>query len=230
MPRLTVKFGEYEVDTVRHELRRAGKPVRLQRQPCDLLLFLIENQGSVVTREQISERLWGRGVHKDAEHNINTAIRKIRYALRDNAGRQQHIKTVVGKGYTFVSETGSGPSVSLPAPQARDSALRKPAVVEVLAVQVLEGEDVDEKLSVPVKPSDAITLPPADTRNFVTRNPPRSGILLIGLAAALLGIAALAGTWAVRNAGKSPANYPAIRSLAILPFRNLTGDPEQDLQ
>lgn len=99
-----VRFAEYEVDTVRFELRRAGRLIKLQRRPCELLLFLIENRGNVVTREQIEQELWGSGVHVDAEHNINTIIRKIRYALRDDAERQRYVQTVVGKGYRFIAE------------------------------------------------------------------------------------------------------------------------------
>lgn len=107
-------FSEYEIDAVRFELRRAGRLIKLQRQPCELLLFLIENRENVVTREQIEKQLWGDGVYVDVEHNINTIIRKIRYALRDDAARQRYLQTVVGKGYRFIADVSYIASAQLP--------------------------------------------------------------------------------------------------------------------
>lgn len=109
-----IRFADYQVDAVRFELRRAGRLIKLQRRPCELLLFLIENRGNVVTREQIEEQLWGHGVHVDAEHNINTIIRKIRYALRDDAERQRYLQTVVGKGYRFIADVSYLDTAELP--------------------------------------------------------------------------------------------------------------------
>jgi len=71
-----------------------------------LLMLLIENQSQLVTRERIAEELWGKGVFVDVEQGINTAIRKIRLALRDNYVKPRYLQTVVGKGYRFVAETG----------------------------------------------------------------------------------------------------------------------------
>lgn len=109
-----IRFGDYEVDAVRFELRRAGRLIKLQRRPCELLLFLIENRDNVVTREQIEQQLWGHGVHVDAEHNINTIICKIRYALRDDAERQRYLQTVVGKGYRFIADVSHIDTAELP--------------------------------------------------------------------------------------------------------------------
>jgi tetratricopeptide (TPR) repeat protein/DNA-binding winged helix-turn-helix (wHTH) protein len=109
-----IRFAEYEVDAVRFEVRRAGRLIKLQRRPCELLLFLIENRANVVTREEIEKQLWGHGVHVDVEHNINTTIRKIRYALRDDAERQRYLQTVVGKGYRFIADVSFIDTAELP--------------------------------------------------------------------------------------------------------------------
>jgi tetratricopeptide (TPR) repeat protein/DNA-binding winged helix-turn-helix (wHTH) protein len=109
-----IRFAEYEVDPVRFELWRTGRLIKLQRRPCELLLLLIANRGKVVTREQIEDQLWGHGVHVDAEHNINTIIRKIRYALRDDAERQRYLQTVVGKGYRFIGDISYIDTAELP--------------------------------------------------------------------------------------------------------------------
>jgi DNA-binding winged helix-turn-helix (wHTH) protein len=66
-------------------------------------MFLIENQGQLVTREQIADALWGKDVFVDVEQGINTAIRKIRMALEDNSGQPRYLQTVVGRGYRFIA-------------------------------------------------------------------------------------------------------------------------------
>ena len=78
--------------------------MRLEGLPLQLLMHLIERQRQLVTREQIAEVLWGRDVFVDVEQGINTAIRKIRIALRDDSIQPRYLQTVVGRGYRFVAE------------------------------------------------------------------------------------------------------------------------------
>jgi DNA-binding winged helix-turn-helix (wHTH) protein/tetratricopeptide (TPR) repeat protein len=101
------KFGEFELDHARFELRRNGRAVKLERIPMDLLILLIEKDGNVVTRREIVEQLWGKDVFVDTEHGINTAIRKIRAVLREDAERPGFIQTVPGRGYRFVAESST---------------------------------------------------------------------------------------------------------------------------
>lgn len=98
-----VRFDEFELDFGRFQLLRGGNPVRLEGLPLQLLMFLIENQRKLVTREQIAEVLWGKDVFVDVEQGINTAIRKVRMALDDDSGQPQYLQTVVGRGYRFVA-------------------------------------------------------------------------------------------------------------------------------
>lgn len=104
MGQKTVRFDEFELDFGRFQLKRAGQPVRLEGLPLQLLLFLIENQRQLVTREQIADALWGKDVFVDVEQGINTAIRKIRIALGDKSSHPHYLQTVVGRGYRFVAE------------------------------------------------------------------------------------------------------------------------------
>jgi DNA-binding winged helix-turn-helix (wHTH) protein len=104
MSQKKVRFDQFELDYGRFLLCRCGTPVRLEDLPLKLLMFLIENQQTMVTREQIAERLWGKDVFIDAEQGINTAIRKIRIALQDDFVQPRFVKTVVGRGYCFVGE------------------------------------------------------------------------------------------------------------------------------
>ncbi|HUD64169.1 MAG TPA: helix-turn-helix domain-containing protein [Candidatus Sulfotelmatobacter sp.] len=106
MPEKKVLFGRFVLDFGRYQLYRSGRPVRLEGLPLQLLMLLIENRSQLVTRERIAEELWGKDVFVDAEQGINTAIRKIRLALRDDYVKPRYLQTVVGRGYRFVAETG----------------------------------------------------------------------------------------------------------------------------
>jgi TolB-like protein/DNA-binding winged helix-turn-helix (wHTH) protein/Flp pilus assembly protein TadD len=125
-----VRFGEFELDLSRYELRRAGRVLRLEKIPMDLLILLAESHDRLVTREEIVHRLWGPGVFVDTEQGINTAIRKIRQALRDDPEQPRFVETVVGRGYRFVApveperEAPSAPSLEAgprSPPRARSS-------------------------------------------------------------------------------------------------------------
>jgi DNA-binding winged helix-turn-helix (wHTH) protein len=104
MAQKKVTFGQFELDCSRFQLFRAGKPVRLEGLPLRLLMYLVERQGELVTREQIADTLWGKDVFVDIEMGINTAIRKVRMALEDDSAQPQYLQTVVGHGYRFVAE------------------------------------------------------------------------------------------------------------------------------
>ena len=97
------RFGQFELDLLSYELKRDGEPLRLEKIPMELLIFLVVRHGELVTREQIIERLWGKEVFLDTEQGINTAIRKIRQVLQDEPEKPQFLETVVGKGYRFAS-------------------------------------------------------------------------------------------------------------------------------
>lgn len=112
MPEKKVRFGEFELDFGRFQLCRNGDPVRLEGLPLQLLMFLIENQGRLVTREQIADALWGKDVFVDVEQGINTAIRKVRMALADDSAQPQYLLTVVGRGYRFVAPTNGDADVA----------------------------------------------------------------------------------------------------------------------
>ena len=103
MPDKKFCFDDFQLDFARFQLFRHGKPLRLEGLPLQLLMFLVENKGQLVTREQISAALWSKDVFVDVDQGINTAIRKIRRALGDDAGEPHYLQTVVGRGYRFVA-------------------------------------------------------------------------------------------------------------------------------
>ena len=103
-----VRFGEFELDFGRFELYRAGEPVHLEGLPLQLLMYLVDHQRQLVTREQIADELWGKEVFVDVEQGINTAIRKVRIALEDDSTQPRFLQTVVGHGYRFVAQCDDG--------------------------------------------------------------------------------------------------------------------------
>lgn len=104
MPEKKVRFAEFELDCTRFQLCRKGEPLPLKGIPLQLLVFLVEHSCQLVTREQIAEALWGKDVFVDVETSINTAVRKVRMALKDDSARPRYLQTVVGRGYRFVAD------------------------------------------------------------------------------------------------------------------------------
>lgn len=103
IPEKKIRFADFVLDFGSFQLFRAGKPVCLEGLPLQLLMFLVENQRQLVTREEIADTLWGKDVFVDVEQGINTAIRKVRMALEDASAQPQYLQTVVGRGYRFVA-------------------------------------------------------------------------------------------------------------------------------
>jgi TolB-like protein/DNA-binding winged helix-turn-helix (wHTH) protein len=99
-----IRFGDdFELDVRAYELRSAGTSLKLNPIPMELLLFLIERRGELVTRDQIVERIWGKGVFLDSDNSINNAISKIRQVLRDDPEHPHFVQTVTGRGYRFIA-------------------------------------------------------------------------------------------------------------------------------
>ena len=101
MPVAVFEFGDFKLDCNRFELTRAGRILKLERKPMELLILLATRNGQLVTRTEIAQRFWGTEVFVDTEHGINTAVRKIRHALGDDSENPRFVQTVTGKGYRF---------------------------------------------------------------------------------------------------------------------------------
>jgi DNA-binding winged helix-turn-helix (wHTH) protein len=98
------EFEDFVLNRDAYELRRGGVVVQLQRIPLELLCLLVERRGQLVTRAEILERVWGKGLFVDSEASINTAVRKLRQALGDNPEAPRFVATVPARGYRFVAE------------------------------------------------------------------------------------------------------------------------------
>ena len=167
--------------------------------------MLVDRRGQLVTRDEIFEKLWGKDTFLDADNSINTAISKIRVVLKDDPENPVFIKTVSGKGYRFIASIRSLPDGK--------EALGSP----------LDG----------VSGASGSTVAEESALAFASKAPSRSRRLWLASATATasLVLAAALAAWSWRDSLKrivSPRPSPVIRSLAVLPLENLTGDASQE--
>ncbi|HEX2061806.1 MAG TPA: tetratricopeptide repeat protein [Thermoanaerobaculia bacterium] len=97
------RFGPFELDPQREELKKSGLVLRIPRQPLRLLVLLASRAGETVTREEIQQQIWGSETFVDFEHGINAAIRQIRFHLGDNAEAPRYVRTIPRRGYIFIA-------------------------------------------------------------------------------------------------------------------------------
>jgi TolB-like protein/DNA-binding winged helix-turn-helix (wHTH) protein len=221
------QFGEFELDSERFELFRAGRTVKVERMPMELLLLLVSKNGQLVTREQIAEHLWPPGVFVDTEHGINSFMRKIRVVLRDDPDQPRFVQTITGKGYRFI------------APVARTGQTNNNGKEHVpSAVDKLE-RDQPSLTDPPRAKQDAVNLEVAETPvdrlspagridESAGRRASRNRLRVAGLVAAAVVAGLAIGIWAHRRGARASPLNPQITSLAVLPLDNLSGDPGQD--
>lgn len=123
-------FGPYEADLHSGELRKNGLRIKIQVLPFRLMSVLAENAGQVVTREELRKRLWPEDTFVDFEDGLNTAVKKLREALGDDAEKPRYIETVPRRGYRFIAQVeirtgGNGAAI----PQ-KDLAASMPATTD----------------------------------------------------------------------------------------------------
>jgi Tol biopolymer transport system component/DNA-binding winged helix-turn-helix (wHTH) protein len=119
---LVVRFDVFEVDLRAGELRKEGRLVKLQEQPFRVLSLLLERSGEVVTRNELRQNLWPADTFVDFEHGLNSAVARLRVALRDSADRPRFIETVAKRGYRFISQVDAPPPTMLVAAPLVDGA------------------------------------------------------------------------------------------------------------
>src|SRR5215472_14511126 len=105
MPRpRVIHFGPFIANPDSGELRREGRKIRLQAQPFELLVMLLERPGEVVSRQEICEQLWAAGTFVDFDHGLGTAVNKLREALGDSADSPRFVETLPRRGYRFIGK------------------------------------------------------------------------------------------------------------------------------
>jgi TolB-like protein/DNA-binding winged helix-turn-helix (wHTH) protein/Flp pilus assembly protein TadD len=215
-PHETFRFEDFELDVAAYQLRRNGRPVRLERQPMDLLILLVARRRQLVSRGEIVEALWGADVFVDVETGVHTAVRKIRQALRDSPDAPSFIETVPGKGYRFVATVDVLPASSPAAPTGAVPGI--PASV-VAAPLTVGGADPVAVRQVADRPVPVAGLLAAPRERF--RAPHAVGLVVVALV-----VLALAGFLAW---GWTRAVAPRSRiTIAVLPFEDLSRNQQTE--
>jgi TolB-like protein/DNA-binding winged helix-turn-helix (wHTH) protein len=105
-------FGLFQFDTESLDLLRDGTLVHLQRQPKNLLLYLVRNADRTVSRQELKTAIWGDQTFVDFERGLNFCISQIRSALSDDAASPTYIRTVARQGYRFIAPVKLVPAVA----------------------------------------------------------------------------------------------------------------------
>jgi len=191
-------FDHFRVDANEGLLWRDDQVVPLTPKAFEMLVLLVENNGHVVKKEDLMQRIWPDTFVEEA--NLTNNISLLRKVLQGESGEQHYIKTVPRRGYRFVADVREQPA------EWEESTSEKSSSANLHA----DGSPHDERLS----EKRSFSFSPFDWR-------------FVALAIALVAVIAVAITaWRerqVRNAGLAQ-----IRSLAVLPLNNISGDATQE--
>jgi TolB-like protein/DNA-binding winged helix-turn-helix (wHTH) protein/Tfp pilus assembly protein PilF len=194
------RFGAFEINPQGGELRKNGMRLRLSGQPFQVLAVLVERAGEVITREELHARLWAADTFVDFDHGLNNAVARIREVLDDSAERPRYVETIPRRGYRFIAPVSDVPSATS-APSAE---------LKVIPVSAVTGPGA----------SGPSVRAPEKAFRFTHLQ-----VLLGG--AAVLVLFAFASVLYRASVAK-PGRQPAIKSVAVLPLKNLSGDPAQE--
>jgi len=134
-----VRFEGFEVDLRAQELYKAGRKIKLQIQPFQVLTMLLERAGEVVTREEMQKRLWPADTFVDFDHSLNTAVKKLRLALGDDKKKPRFVETLPKRGYRFL--------VAVKVPNAAAAASKAGVSAAVAVVGSTSATTVDAGVS-----------------------------------------------------------------------------------
>ena len=193
-----LRFGIFEADLQTGELKKRGARVRLQEQPFQVLAVLLARPGELVTREELQSKLWTADTFVDFDHGLNKAINKIREALGDSAESPRFVETVARRGYRFIAD-----------------------------VAVVDLEPGPPETQAPFTGGDRLVADDREPQEVAEQSSPRGRgwqrtLTIAGWGLALTSVI-LVG-WLLRSRAQSPT----IRSVAVLPLENLSGDASQE--
>jgi TolB-like protein/DNA-binding winged helix-turn-helix (wHTH) protein len=200
------RFGPYEVDLRSGEVHKHGIRLKLQDQPFQVLAILLEHSGEVVTRDELRQKLWPADTFVDFDTGLNSAVRKLRDALCDSAEEPRYIETLPRRGYRFIGQVHNGDLSTGEAP------------IKSLAVIPLRVNPNEKGLRAERPADREVDVRPTGTSRA------RLWLVLGGVA----GLALIAVTSVMLRGHTGQTTQPKIRSLAVLPLSNLSGDSSQE--
>jgi TolB-like protein/DNA-binding winged helix-turn-helix (wHTH) protein len=201
-----VRFDAFDVDMRSGEVRKHGIRLKLHHQPFQVLSLLLEHPGDVVTREELRRRLWPGDTFVDFDTGLNSAVKKLRDALCDSADEPRYIETLPRRGYRFIAQLENGDlSTGV-------------AAIQSLAVTPLPPNPNEKGLRAETPADGEVDVRPTGTSRA------RLWRVLGGVA----GLALVAVTYVMLRGYTGHTTPTKIRSLAVLPLSNLSGDPTQE--
>jgi Tol biopolymer transport system component/DNA-binding winged helix-turn-helix (wHTH) protein len=213
LPERTFRFGAFQLDRRSGELRKRGVKIKLQDQPVQVLMLLLERDGEIVSREEIRLRLWSENTFVDFDNAISSAVRKVRDALSDNSDTPRFIETVARQGYRFVC------------PVSSDKAVSGTAVSTVEQVspdlRPSEMEGTESALSAVSSRPNATADKPGDENVETTPQRPRAANWV--LLSAIIVLALIAAWWTGRREG-SPEEVNPLANATFARFTDFPGD------
>ncbi|HXP07990.1 MAG TPA: winged helix-turn-helix domain-containing protein [Acidobacteriaceae bacterium] len=237
MPEPSLRFEEFELDIESCELRRSGRPVKLERIPMELLVLLIQNPGKLLRRETIEQKLWGGNGFLETEHSINTAINKLRATLRDDSRDPRFIRTVVGHGYRFIAEVKPAEQIEEPL-VLEPLSFPLPGVVHATTNRnTVEQKNYGQSAGLPNGAALERAPAPIEAPGPQPPRPKENSAVarkwfIAGSFASLAAILLIAATVHLLRTPKSSARpaepLPGFHSIAVLPFRDLSQNADQD--
>jgi TolB-like protein/DNA-binding winged helix-turn-helix (wHTH) protein/Tfp pilus assembly protein PilF len=214
-PRQILSFATFEVDPHAGELRKGGRRVHLQEKPLQVLLLLLDHAGDSVSRDQLREALWSADTFVDFDHSLGTAIAKLRSALGDSARSPRFIETLGGRGYRFIAPVTA-------------TLVDRPAAGPTTIAPTVGAQGFDQIAAAVVVQAAAPEASP-HTRAAVASM--RRVVLTLAaglvLGAAVLAIALGTNAFGARDWLRRQST-PQVRSLAVLPLRNLSNDAAEE--
>lgn len=208
------RIGSFELEMSSGDLRSENRRIRLQEMPRKILIALAERPGQVLSRAELHERLWPADTFVDFEDGLNTAMRKLREALRDDPQSPQYIETVRGRGYRLVapvevvSEPAAETGTEQDSPPSDGSPASPSSISSIGRTTGNRSGDDSEVAAVPSQKVPAV-------RRFLSS---WWTILFIG-------IAVIAVLWVWLNYRRNVIASDAKGQVLVADFDNQTGDP-----
>jgi TolB-like protein/DNA-binding winged helix-turn-helix (wHTH) protein/Tfp pilus assembly protein PilF len=200
-----LRFGPFQVDLASGELHKHGVKLRLQEQPFQILVMLLGNPGEVVTRDELRNKLWSADTFVDFDVGLNNAVLRLRNVLGDSADSPRFIETLPRRGYRFIA-----PMDTPVAAQVHEYAQPSTASYQ------------EDTVASPAPGTTQVANPRPEW--FRARKIWKVGFLLVVLSALFVGL----NVGGLRQRVLGRPVTPAIRSLAVLPLENLSGDEAQE--
>jgi TolB-like protein/DNA-binding winged helix-turn-helix (wHTH) protein len=197
-----VRFGAFELDLRSGELHKQGRKIRLEGQPVHILIYLLENPGELITREQLHRRLWPADTFVNFEHGLNAAIKRLRRALDDSADNPRFVETLPRRGYRFIAPVQGGAQG-----QASSSTVEGQLGAHASAASAPEVTNADV----------------SSPKTAVRRGSRQTLAWILSSVAVLL----LAG-WLILWRQSENRSTSVIGSLAVLPLASLSADTSQE--